>query len=213
MQRSIDDIHGYADRFTDPVPSYLEELERETWANVPVPNMISGHVQGRVLSMLAKLLRPSGIVELGTYTGYSALCMAEGLLPEGKLHTIEHHERLIPLARSYFDRSPHRDRIVLHHGTVFDVLPQLEGPFQLAFIDADKPNYDKYYDLLFDKIETNGLIVADNLFWKGRVLNPAKNDNAQTRGMIRYAEKIKDDTRVESVFLPMNDGLLISRKR
>jgi predicted O-methyltransferase YrrM len=213
MRNAPSDINEYAALFTSHPPAYLEELETETWANVPVPNMISGHVQGRLLTTLSKLISPRRILELGTYTGYSALCLAEGLSTDGELHTIEHHERLIPLARRYFDKSPFGERIHLHHGDIAEVLNSISGPFQLVFIDADKPNYDKYFDMVFDRIDTGGLIIADNIFWKGRVLEPENNNNAQTRGMIRYAEKVKKDDRLESVFLPMNDGLLLSRKK
>lgn len=212
MANSPSNIDEYASLFTSAVPSYLEDLEKETWMDVPVPNMLSGHVQGRLLSMLSKLVRPQRIIELGTYTGYSALCLAEGLTSKGELHTVEHHDRLIPFAQKYFDKSGMADRIHLHHGDITELLPTIDGPFQLAFIDADKPNYDKYFDMLFDNISPGGLIIADNVFWKGRVLALEENNNAQTRGMIRYAEKIKEDTRLESVLLPMNDGLLVSRK-
>ena len=150
---------------------------------------------------------------MGTYTGYSALCLAEGLIPEGELHTIEHHDRLIPFAQRYFDASPFKDQITLHHEVLLDVLPTLDGPFDLVFIDADKPNYDKYFDLVFEKIRPGGLIIADNVFWKGRVLDLENHNNAQTRGMMRYAEKIKTDDRLQSVFLPVYDGLLISLKK
>ena len=203
----------YADQRTPDVPSYLEELTAETQRDVPVANMISGKVAGRFLSMLSNLVQPKVALELGTYTGYSALCLAEGLAPGGILHTIEHHERLIPLAQRYFDKSGLGDRIRLHHGDIFETLPKLEGPFDLVFIDADKPNYDKYLDAIYDRLSPNALIIADNVFWKGRVLDVESHNNAQTRGMIRYAEKMQSDARFESVFLPMKDGFLLSRKK
>jgi len=207
------DHDDYAALRTSAPSVYLDQLEEETKRDIPVANMISGKIQGRFLSMLSHIQRPKRIIELGTYTGYSALCLAEGLQPNGVLHTIEHHDRLIPVAQRYFDKSGLGDRIVLHHGTIFDILPTIPGPFDLVFIDADKPNYDKYLDILFDKITPQGLIIADNVFWKGRVLDLENNNNAQTRGMIRYAEKVHEDPRLESVFLPMNDGLLLSQKR
>ena len=213
MVSSDMDHDRYAALHTSDVPTYLDELEQETRRDVPVANMISGKVQGRFLSMLSHLQRPERAIELGTYTGYSALCIAEGLVPNGVLHTIEHHDRLIPIAQRFFDQSGLSEKIVLHHGDISDILPTIPGPFDLVFIDADKPNYDKYFDLLFDKIAPQGLIIADNVFWKGRVLDLDNNDNAQTRGMIRYAEKIKHDERLESVFLPVKDGLLLSRKK
>ena len=141
----------YADMRTQDIPDYLRELSEETQRDIPVANMISGKVAGRFLSMLSKLVRPKCILELGTYTGYSALCLAEGLVKGGILHTIEHHERLIPFAQRYFDRSGLGDRIVLHHGDILEIMPKLSGPFDLVFIDADKPNYDKYLEAVFPK--------------------------------------------------------------
>ena len=203
----------YADLRTQDIPDYLEELSAETQRDIPVANMISGKVAGRFLSMLSKLVRPRIVLELGTYTGYSALCLAEGLAEGGMLHTIEHHERLIPFAQRYFTKAGFDDRITLHHGDILETLPSLKGPFDMVFIDADKPNYDKYLEAVYDQLATNALVIADNVFWKGRVLDLENNNNAQTRGMIRYAEKMHADSRFESVFLPMKDGFLLSRKK
>lgn len=205
--------NNYAALRTSAIPDYLEELTEETFSYVPVPNMLSGKVNGRLLSMLSKLHRPKLVVELGTYTGYSALCLAEGLAEGGMLHTIEHHERLIPIAQRYFDKSGLAERITLHHGEIMDVLPTIPGPVDLLFLDCDKPNYDVYLESIYDRLASGALVIADNVFWSGKVLEPQTNDNAQTRGMIRYTEKLADDERFESVYLPMNDGFMLSRKK
>jgi caffeoyl-CoA O-methyltransferase len=207
------EIEAYAGRFTQPESELLGELSRRTQSQVLQPRMLSGHLQGRLLALLSKLVRPSRILEIGTYTGYSALCLAEGLAPGGKLHTIEVNEELEDLIREYVARAGLEDSIVLHLGEAARVIPGLEGPFDLVFIDADKENYSKYFDLVVGRLRPGGLIVADNLLWSGQVLKPEDEMDAETRALAAYAQKVSSDPRVESVLLPVRDGLMVSRRK
>ncbi len=189
----------------------MQELYRETWQKALVPRMISGHLQGRVLSMISKLVRPKSILEIGTYTGYSALCLAEGLQTDGILHTIDHNEELFSLQRKYFERSPYKDRIVQHTGDALEVLQTLECRFDLVFIDADKANYTNYFHAVIGKMEPGGVILSDNVLWSGKVIEAPAAKDEDTRALIAYNKLINEDPRVESVLLPIRDGLTISR--
>lgn len=189
----------------------MQELYRETWQKALVPRMISGHLQGRVLSMISKLVRPKSILEIGTYTGYSALCLAEGLQTDGILHTIDHNEELLSLQRKYFERSPYKDRIVQHTGDALEVLQTLECRFDLVFIDADKANYTNYFHAVIGKMEPGGVILSDNVLWSGKVIEAPAAKDEDTRALIAYNKLINEDPRVESVLLPIRDGLTISR--
>ncbi|MGY8987139.1 MAG: O-methyltransferase [Flavobacteriales bacterium] len=203
-------IENYAARFTQNESEILSELNRETWAKVMIPRMLSGHMQGRILSMLSKMIQPTTIVEIGTYTGYSALCLAEGLSENGTLHTIDINEEYIAFADKYFQKSTHKNKIKQHKGYAVDVLGEINEKIQLVFIDADKENYSNYYNLVFDKLEVGGYIIADNVLWSGKVVEDEMDE--ETKALVDYSSLVNEDKRVENVLLPVRDGLMICRK-
>lgn len=207
------DLEAYAELNSAPEPPILAELAAETRANIDIPQMLSGHLQGRVLSLLSKLIAPKLVLEVGTYTGYSALCMAEGLAPDGKLHTIDINSSLTAMVDRYIRKAGEHTRIMQHVAPALEVIPRIEGEFDLVFIDADKQNYSNYFDLVIDRMRPGGLIVADNVLWSGRVLAPEAEQDSETRGLVAYAKKVKGDTRVENLLLPVRDGLLVSRRK
>ena len=204
-------ITNYAADHSQEEPELLKKLHRETWQKALVPRMISGHFQGRVLSMISKLVSPVSILEIGTYTGYSALCLAEGLGANGVIHTIDHNEELFDFQKKYFDQSIYKDRIVQHVGEALDIIPTLEGPFDLVFIDADKSNYSNYFDLIIDKMRPGGVILSDNVLWSGKVTTVPYEKDLDTRELIRYNKRLNEDPRIETVLLPIRDGLTVSR--
>lgn len=206
-----DNIDRYAAEHSQKESILLSDLYKETWQKALVPRMISGHFQGRVLSMVSKLTRPLSILEIGTYTGYSALCLAEGLQKNGSLHTIDHNEELYDLQRKYFDRSANKDQIKQYTGEALEILEQLEGPFDLVFIDADKSNYSNYFHAVIDKMNSGAVILSDNVLWSGKVLEIPKEKDEDTKALIAYNKMINEDPRVETVLLPIRDGLTISR--
>ena len=203
-------IEEYAINHTEKEPQLLAELNRETWANVMIPRMLSGHLQGRVLSMFSKLVSPKNILEIGTYTGYSALCLAEGLKPSGNLHTLDINEEYTAVAKRYFNKSAYSNNIKQHIGQALDIIPNLDCKFQLAFIDADKENYTNYFDAIIDKMDVGGLIIADNVLWSGKVTSNEMDE--ETQALDNYNKKIVTSDRVETVLFPVRDGLMISRK-
>ena len=203
-------ISSYSLENTEKEPKLLSELNRETWANVMIPRMLSGHLQGRVLSMISKMIHPTNIIEVGTYTGYSALCMAEGLKENGKIHTLDINEEYTSVAKKYFDKSDYKENIIQHIGNAVDVIPQLNDKFQLAFLDADKENYSNYFDLIINKMDIGGYVIADNVLWSGKVTE--ENKDEETMALHNYNKKVLSDKRVETVLLPVRDGLNISRK-
>jgi caffeoyl-CoA O-methyltransferase len=204
-------ITEYSEKFTSPESNVLRELNRETHAKILMPRMLSGHLQGRILSMLSNMIRPKNILEIGTYTGYSAICFAEGLTDDGQLHTIDINDELAPLVKSAVAKAGMEKKIINHWGNALTIIPSLSGPFDIVFIDADKINYSNYYDLIFDKVRPGGYIIADNVLWDGKVLN-MENADKDTKAIHQFNEKIKNDSRVESVLLPVRDGLMIVRK-
>ena len=210
MEFIADEIDSYSLNHTEAEAELLAELNRETWANVMTPRMLSGHLQGRVLSMFSKMINPKNIIEIGTYTGYSALCMAEGLKNEGILHTLDINEEYTSIAKRYFNRSKYSKNIKQHLGNALDIIPKLECNFQLAFIDADKENYSAYFDLIIDKMDLYGYIIADNVLWSGKVTKEKKDK--ETTALDLYNKKVLADPRVETVLLPIRDGLMVSRK-
>jgi len=210
MQFLPEEIDNYSLIHTEREPRLLAELNRETWANVMTPRMLSGHLQGRMLSMFSKMLMPKNILEIGTYTGYSALCLAEGLKKDGSLHTIDINEEYVFLAKKYFQRSDYSEQIIQHIGNAVNILPDIKESFQLAFIDADKENYSTYFDLIIQKIDVGGYIIADNVLWSGKVLK--KDKDKETLSLDQYNKKVLDDTRLETILLPIRDGLMVSRK-
>ncbi|GAB3543244.1 O-methyltransferase [Spirosoma fluminis] len=207
------DIAAYAEAHTSPESELLHQLNRNTRAHVMAPRMLSGHIQGRLLSMLSWMIRPRRILEIGTYTGYSALCLAEGLTDDGRLITIDHNEELEDFARSYWQQSPFNQKIDLCIGLAADVIPTLHETFDLIFIDADKRNNALYFDLIIDKLRPGGFILADNVLWSGKVVEPVKPADEDTRAVLAFNQKVQADERVENVLLPVRDGIMVMRKR
>lgn len=206
-----EEINTYCEQHSSPEPELLYQLNRQTHLQTELPIMLSGHLQGRMLSTISHMIRPTHILEIGTFTGYSALCLAEGLTDQGQLITIDNNPELADLCESFFSASPYATRIKPIIGQATDILPTLDITFDLVFIDADKTNYSHYFDLVIDKVKKGGFILADNVLFHGDVLdaNPGKN----ARAMKAYNEKIMQDTRLENVLLPLRDGIMISRKK
>ena len=206
-----DQLQQYIDDHSMEESDLLKALDRETHQKVLQPRMMSGLYQGRLLALLAKMIGPKKILEVGTYTGYATLCMAEGLTTGGSIDTIDHNEELADMQRRYFDQSPYGSQIIQHLGEAKDILKSLTGPYDLVFLDADKENYPHYFDLIIDKLEMGGVILSDNVLWSGKVLEKAADE--ATSALQEYNHKINTDVRVESVVLPIRDGLTITRKR
>ena len=206
-----ENIDQYASEHSQKEPELLLELFKETWQKALVPRMISGHFQGRILSMISKLVAPKTILEIGTYTGYSALCLAEGLQKGGTLHTIDHNEELFNFQRKYFDRSAYKDQIKQYIGEALDVIVDIKGPFDLVFIDADKANYMNYFKAVIDNMNSGGVILSDNVLWSGKVTEKPNPKDEDTIALIAYNKLINEDPRMETVLLPIRDGLTISR--
>lgn len=204
-------IDAYAVAHSQPEPELLQQLSKETWQKVLAPRMLSGHFQGRVLSMLSKLICPQHILEIGTYTGYSALCLAEGMGEDGLLHTIDINEELHGLQRKYFDMSPWGLQIIQHTGNALEIVPTLELEFDLVFIDADKNNYPNYLDLLLSKLPKGAVILSDNVLWSGKVVETLDDSDVDTKALLEYNKRLNEDPRLETVLLPIRDGLSVSR--
>ncbi len=204
-------IDEYAVDHTQPEPELLSLLARETHQKVLQPRMLSGHYQGRLLSMISKIAGPKTILELGTYTGYSALCLAEGLQKDGALHTIDINEELKDFQKKYFDLSIFKDQIHQHLGNALNIIPNLNIKFDLVFIDADKPNYPDYFDLIINKLNPGGIILTDNVLWSGKVVDKIQEDDESTRALVKYNTLVATDSRLETIMLPIRDGLSISR--
>ena len=206
-------LESYIANSSENEPELLRELTRETHLKVIQPRMITGHFQGRVLSMLSKIINPNYILEIGTYTGYSALCLAEGLQKEGELHTIEVNEELHQMQRKYFDKSGFGSQIKQHIGDALDIVPSLNQTFDLVFIDAQKVNYDAYFEAVVQKTKPGSVILSDNVLWSGKVVEPLQKSDKATEALLEYNQKLKEDPRVETVLLPIRDGLTLSRVR
>ena len=206
-----EDLERYAEQHSQQEPPLLAALVRETHLRVLQPRMLSGHLQGRLLSVLSKLLAPSYIVEIGTFTGYATLCLAEGLAPLGRLHTIEANEEYEDIQNKYFGQSPYREQIVQHFAPALEVLPTLPDAIDLVFIDADKKNYLNYLEAVLPKMRTGGLILSDNVLWSGKVVEPVKDNDKHTQVLMAYNERLATDPRLETVLLPIRDGLTLSR--
>lgn len=198
---------------SDEEGALLAALNRDANVNLLRPRMLSGHLQGRILKMFCRMLRPHRVLEIGTYTGYATLCMAEGLEEGACIHTIEINDEMEDFILKYLDRSPFRDRIELHLGDALQIIPRLEETFDLVFIDADKRLYSDYFELVFPKVRPGGLILADNTLWDGKVLEEPHSSDKQTMGILHFNKKIKEDPRVEKVILPMRDGLTMIWKK
>ncbi|MFT6760051.1 MAG: caffeoyl-CoA O-methyltransferase [Psychroserpens sp.] len=206
------EIEAYAEGFTREEGEILAELNRETYAKVMTPRMLSGHLQGQVLRMFSQMIKPNNILEIGTYTGYSALCMVDGLSEDGKLTTIDVNAELQDIIKKYIDKAGKQDSIDLRIGNALEIIPTLNQTFDLVFIDADKENYSNYFDLVFDKLNPGGYVIADNVLWSGKVLENDADLDKDTVALKDYAKKIKADPRVENVMMPIRDGLLIAKK-
>lgn len=203
----------YCEAHTSEEDLLLQKITRETRAKVLMPRMISGHLQGKLLELFVKMQRPKTILEIGTYTGYSGICMARGLEADGKLITLDINDELEVMVRGFFEESGLGDQIDYRLGNALDIIPTLSGPFDLVFIDADKENYSTYYDLIIDKMSKGGLILADNVLWSGKVLgNTGKKIDKDTQAILDFNKKIADDPRVENALLPIRDGVMMARK-
>ena len=207
------EIEAYALDHSDAEQDLLSRLNRETHLKVNMPRMLSGHLQGLVLQMFSKMLQPKAILEIGTYTGYSAICLAQGLQQGGRLHTIDINEELQSMILRYVKEAGLENTIQLHIGNAVNIVPTLKEDFDLEFIDADKENYSLYYDLVFPKVKQGGYIIADNVLWSGRILDSPMKMDVDTKAIYDYANKVQQDIRVEKVLLPIRDGLLIARKK
>ena len=206
-------IEEYALAFSQQESEVLKKLNRDTHAKVMMPRMLSGHMQGNLLSMLSKMIQPKQILEIGTYTGYSGICLAQGLKSDGRLHTIDINEELEKMVRSFFDEAGLKEKINYYIGNALTIIPTINETFDIVFIDADKKNYAAYYDLVFDKISSGGYIIADNVLWSGKVLDDINKMDADTKAIHDYNRKIHEDDRVEHMLLPVRDGLMIARKK
>ncbi len=205
------EIESYVEEHSAKEPQLLQELSRETWQKILQPRMLSGHFQGRLLSMISKLVQPKCVLEIGTYTGYAALCLAEGLGEDGKLITIDKNEELTDFQRKYFDRSPWGKQIIQHTGNALDIIPNLNEEFDLVFIDADKHNYENYFHLVLPKMKKGGLILSDNVLWSGKVVEELDPKDIDTKALIDYNKMINEHPQVETVLLPIRDGLTLTR--
>lgn len=203
-------IENYSLDFTEKESDLLKSLNRETYANVLNPRMLSGHLQGRFLAFLSNMIKPLNILEIGTYTGYSALCLSEGLKEGGHLHTVDINDEYTAIAKKYFLKSKWKNNIKQHIGNALNILPNIDSSFQLAFIDADKENYIKYFKLLFKKIDVGGYIIADNVLWSGKVLN--NNQDSDTKALHDYNKYVNNLENVRSILIPIRDGLMITQK-
>lgn len=205
------ELEDYIEQHSEKEPELLAALNKETYQKILLPRMLSGHFQGRVLSMLSKLIRPVNILEIGTFTGYAALCLCEGMQQNGQLHTIDIKEELVDFQRKYFDKSPWGNQITQHLGEAIAIIPTLETKFDLVFIDADKENYLNYFELILPKMNQGGIILSDNVLWSGKVLEPLQKNDYSTKVLLEYNKVLKKDPRVETVLLPIRDGLTVSR--
>ena len=206
-------IDDYSVSHSQKEPQILQELTKETWQKVVNPRMLSGAFQGRVLSMISKLIQPKNILEIGTYTGYSAICIAEGLQEHSSIDTIDKNEELADLQNKYFKKSGYRNKITQHVGLALEIIPTIDKKFDLVFIDADKSNYSNYFHLIIDKMNKGGVILSDNVLWSGKVVEKLDPKDLDTKALLEYNILLNADKRIETVLLPVRDGLTISRVR
>ncbi|MBC7555361.1 MAG: O-methyltransferase [Chryseobacterium sp.] len=205
------DLEDYIEQHSENEPALLGELNKETYQKILLPRMCSGHFQGRVLSMLSKLICPLNILEIGTFTGYAALCLCEGMKENGQLHTIDIKEELVDFQRKYFDKSPWKNQILQHLGEAIDIIPTLNLKFDLVFIDADKENYINYFHQILPKMNVGGIILSDIVLWSSKVVEPLQKNDLSTKILLEYNLLLKNDPRIETVLLPIRDGLTVSR--
>ncbi|SIQ52498.1 O-methyltransferase [Pontibacter lucknowensis] len=214
MEFLDEELQQYAEEHTSPESELLHKINRQTHLNVMKPRMLSGHLQGRLLSMFSHMIRPNQILEVGTYTGYSALCLAEGLQEDGTLHTIDINEELEDVVRGYIKEAGLSESVKYYIGNALEIIPTIDATFDLVFIDADKYNYATYYDLVIDRVRAGGYIIADNVLWSGKVLEKyRKKLDEDTAALLDFNKKVQDDPRVENMLLPVRDGLMIARRK
>lgn len=206
-------LDDYLENHSSSPSELLEALERETFQKVLQPIMLSGAFQGKFLSIISKIVQPTSILEIGTYTGYATLCLLEGLTSNGIIHTIDINEELRWIQDKYFKKSGRAHQINSHTGNALDIIPTLDEGFDLIFIDADKPNYPKYLELVIDKLNSGGIILSDNVLWHGKVLNPELHEDASTKALVEFNSALKHHESLESVMLPIRDGITLSRKK
>lgn len=206
-----EELDAYVVSHSQSEPQVLQDLSKETWQKVLNPRMLSGAFQGRVLSMISKIVRPKKVLEIGTYTGYSAICIAEGLPSDGMIYTIDKNEELEDLQNKYFEKSGFRNQIQQFMGNALEIIPSLNLTFDLVFIDADKSNYPNYFELVIDKVNPGGIILSDNVLWSGKVLEKLDPKDEDTRALLEYNKLLNEDPRIETVLLPIRDGLTVSR--
>ena len=206
-------INEYSENFSQPESEVLKQLNRETYARILNPRMLSGHLQGRLLAMFSKMIQPKRILEIGTFTGYSTICLSEGLTADGTIDTIEKNEELEEMILNYFEKAGIKQKINLHIGDATKIIKALNNKYDLVFIDADKENYSNYFDLIIDKVNTGGIIIADNVLWSGKVIEPIDEKDFETKAIVAFNKKIQEDKRVENVLVPVRDGLMVMRKR
>jgi predicted O-methyltransferase YrrM len=207
-----EDLEDYVANHSQAEPELLAKLNKETYQKIMQPRMLSGHFQGRVLSMLSKIIRPKHILEIGTYTGYAALCLAEGLAENGTLDTIDIEEELVDFQRKYFDASPWKDQIFQHLGDAVDIIPTLNKKFDLVFIDADKENYIHYYEMILPKTRIGGWILIDNVLWSGKVVEPIVGNDKETKTLVELNRMVTEDPRVENILLAIRDGVMMLQR-
>ena len=205
------DILEYSEKYSQQEPEILQELNRETHLKILNPRMLSGFFQGRLLSIISKLIKPKKVLEIGTYTGYSAICISEGMNKNGIIHTIDKNEELNTIQKKYFKKSGLENNIIQYNGCALDIIPKIEEKFDLIFIDADKENYINYFNLVIDKLNKNGVILADNVLWSGKVINSEDHD-LTTNVLREFNKSVNNDNRVETILLPIRDGISIIRK-
>jgi predicted O-methyltransferase YrrM len=206
-----DALDQYAVDHSQQEPLLLQQLNKETWQKVLNPRMLSGAFQGRILAMISKLIQPTTVLEIGTYTGYSALCLAEGLKQNGTIFTVDKNEELEAFSKKYFDKSPYKNQIKPLIGNALDIIPTINATFDLVFIDADKSNYTNYFNLIIDKMNKGGVILSDNVLWSGKVVEKLDPKDKDTKALLTYNKLLNTDPRIETVLLPIRDGLTISR--
>jgi predicted O-methyltransferase YrrM len=204
-------LEDYVAKHSTQEPTHLADLNKETYQKILIPRMLSGHFQGRLLSMISKICQPKSILEVGTYTGYATLCLCEGLQQDGEIHTIDIKEELVDFQRKHFKKSPWNSQIKQHLGEALDIIPNINATFDLVFIDADKENYLQYYEMIVPKMNRGGLILSDNVLWSGKVLQPLQEGDKSTEVLLAYNKKLANDPRVESILLPIRDGITLTR--
>ena len=207
------EIADFTELYTQKENELLQELNRDTYANVLTPRMLAGHLQGRTISMLSKMIQPNRVLEIGTYTGYSAICWSEGLRSGGMVHTIDINEELGEMVNRYIAKADREEVIRTYIGSAIDIIPKIKEKFDVVYIDADKENYLNYYDMTFDSLNPGGYIIADNVLWSGKVVEPEEQMDDDTRALVAYCRKVHNDDRVENVLFPIRDGLMIARKK